>query len=383
MSLFFRGAEQRSFAELEAWARGEDGGGVGGARSMEDALRLVPVLAAVSMISTDVSTLPLQSYRRTPDGGRFRIPTPAWLGAPAEGLTRVDWLGQGMTSLLLRGNAYGLKTSWDAGLPTQVVWLHPDRVQVDESQPTLRYYYEGRRVQNINMLHVRGMLLPGSRVGVSPIKAAASMVNSGAEAQAFAREWFRNKARPSALFRNTSKTLDPEIADRIAERLFAKLRTGRPFVTGSDWEMTSLTLSAEDAGFITQSKATATQVAAIYGVQPERIGGETGSSLTYSTEELNAIRYVSQTLRPWMVRLETAFSRDLYAPEEYGLFNPDALMRTDAKTRREIYRTDREIGLRNIDELRELEDERPLPDGKGQDYTPLSKMTAAPREDRA
>lgn len=382
MSLFFKGPEQRSFAELEAWARGEDGVSPG-VRSMEDALRLVPVLAAVSMISTDVSTLPLQSYRRNPSGSRFRIATPAWLGSPTEGLTRVDWVGQAMTSLLLRGNAYGLKTSWTAGLPTQVTWLHPDRVHVDESAPRLRYFYDGRPIETPNMMHVRGMLLPGSRVGVSPIKAAAAMMNNGAEAQAFAREWFRNKARPSTLFRNNNKTLDPEVADKVAERLFAKMRTGRPFVTGSDWEMTSLTLTAEDAGFIMQSKATATQVAAIYGVQAERIGGETGSSLTYSTEELNAIRYVSQTLRPWMVRLETAFSRDLYSAEEYGLFNPDALMRTDAKTRREIYKTDREIGLRNIDELRELEDERPLPDGKGQDYTPLSKMTAPTREDRA
>jgi len=61
---------------------------------------------------------------------------------------------------------------------------------------------------------------------------------------------------------------------------------------------------------------------------------------------------------------------------QYVKFNADALIRVDTKTRHEIYQIDRNIGLRNIDELRALEDEEPLPDGQGQSYTPLAAKPA-------
>jgi len=113
------------------------------------------------------------------------------------------------------------------------------------------------------------------------------------------------------------------------------------------------------------------------------IGGESGSSLTYSTVEQNALNFAQFTLHPWIQKLEEEFSSWLPEPQ-FVKFNLDAMIRVDAKTRREIYQIDRNIGLRNIDEIRALEDEAPLPDGQGQDYTPLGKKdTPAPKETRA
>lgn len=347
---------------------------------MEASLSLIPVFSAVRKIADDVSTLPLQGYRKHLTGRRERVELPRVLDDPSEFIGRIDWVNQCMTSLLLRGNAYGLVTALTPSMaPDQITWVHPDEVYVDESTPTPRYYWNGHPVDRRMMLHVRGLLLPGSVVGLSPIKAAALMVESGIAAQAFARDWYKNKARPSATFKHTSKTLTPEQSDAISDRLFAKLRAGRPFVTGSDWEYSQLTLSAEDAGFILQSKATATQVAAMYGLAPEEIGGETGNSMTYSTTELNGIKYVGDTLSTRLLRLEESFSRFLMPPKEYALFNLDARLRSDLKTRTEVYKSQREIGFASIDEQRELEDLAPLPDGQGQDYTPLS--TKAPTKE--
>ena len=89
--------------------------------------------------------------------------------------------------------------------------------------------------------------------------------------------------------------------------------------------------------------------------------------------ELNQLQFLANTLRPWITRLEDAFSSLLPKPH-YVRFNVDALLRVDTKTRHEVYQIDRQIGLKNIDELRALEDATPLPDGKGTDYTPLSQM---------
>jgi hypothetical protein len=48
----------------------------------------------------------------------------------------------------------------------------------------------------------------------------------------------------------------------------------------------------------------------------------------------------------------------------------DAPVRTDIKTRYEVYELARRIGLKSIDELRELEDLEPLPNGQGATYVP-------------
>jgi hypothetical protein len=53
-------------------------------------------------------------------------------------------------------------------------------------------------------------------------------------------------------------------------------------------------------------------------------------------------------------------------------------MRADMKTRFEAYEKKRLIGYDNIDGLRAMEDEAPLPDGAGQDYTPLPIASNAP-----
>ncbi len=145
-------------------------------------------------------------------------------------------------------------------------------------------------------------------------------------------------------------------------------------MTGKDWKLDVVTLPADDAGFVASAKLNATQVASIYGVPAEMIGGEAAGSLTYSTVELNQIQFLTNTLRPWLVRLEAAFSSLLPRPQ-YVRFNADAMIRSDTKTRWEVHQIARNIGAENIDEIRALEDMEPLPDGQGEDYTPLAGHT--------
>lgn len=346
---------------------------------MEGSLSLVAVYAAVRLIADSIATLPLQAYRRT-STGRESEPLPKILAAPSAYGTRIDWVQRALVSLLLRGNAYGLKVGFDPQTSgySSVEWLNPDQVRFDDSSKV--WTYLGREVEEARMLHVPGLVLPGSRLGVSPIAACRTSVEGGNAAQDFMRSWYRNRAIPGLLFKNSERTLAAEVADAAKDRLTATLHAGEPFVTGKDWTLEPIKLTADDAGFVTAARLNATQVATIFGIPPEMIGGETGSALTYSTVELNQIQFLTNTLRPWTTRLEAAFS-DLLPQPRYVRFNVDALLRVDAKTRHEIYQLDRNIGLRNIDEIRALEDEEPLPDGKGQDYTPLARMGTSPKEE--
>lgn len=93
------------------------------------------------------------------------------------------------------------------------------------------------------------------------------------------------------------------------------------------------------------------------------------------------ILQVIESLRPWMVRLEHAFF-NLLPEKRYVRFDSDALLKTDLKTRTEIYTQQRNIGLRTIDELRDLEDLEPLPEGVGQESIPLEVIVAMARTTR-
>ena len=101
----------------------------------------------------------------------------------------------------------------------------------------------------------------------------------------------------------------------------------------------------------------------------------TGNTVEQSTLQ------VIEALRPWMVRLETAFF-DLLPVSRYVRFNPDALLKTDLQTRTQIYNIQRNMGLRSIDELRDEEDLPPLPDNAGVENIPLEILVAMSRSIR-
>jgi len=98
--------------------------------------------------------------------------------------------------------------------------------------------------------------------------------------------------------------------------------------------------------------------------------------------ESEQISFLGETLRPWLVRLETAFY-GLLPGNRYCRFNADAMVRTDMKTRHEIYQIDRQIGLLGLDEIRQIEDLPPLPNGKGKDEIPLVISSDVARSGKA
>jgi HK97 family phage portal protein len=368
VSLFFTkpAVEQRSVSV--PWSGGGDSPLA--PSSIEAQLGVIPAYAAIRLVSDAISSLPLQAFRKVGDG-RQSVPLPSIFDGSAEG-TRIDWLSRAVVSLLARGNAIGYKTGGslaDASY-NQITWLHPDRVIAKGTVGDPHWFYQGREIPRGQILHIPAIVLPEQILGVSPMTACRSAIETGVATQKFTKEWFQGRAIPGIKMKNTFKKLDIPEATATRDRLKASLRNGEPFVHGSDWELDIISLPADDAGFIAASRLTATQIATIYGVPPEMIGGETGASMTYSTTEQQQIQFLTYSLRPWLVRLEAAFS-SLLPKDQYVKFNADALIRVDTKGRYDVHRIAREIGMKNINEIRALEDEQPLPDDQGTDYAPL------------
>lgn len=349
--------------------------------SSERAITLIPLFASVRILADLVASLPVQTYRRVNGRSEPQTFIPPLLFRPAARDNLFEWLHKLVYSLALRGNAYGLiVASDDFGFPTQVEWLHPDEVYVDETRPTQPvYYWRGQVVPTIDIVHIAWVVAPGRVVGLSPVQAFASSIGVGLAATDYGRQWFVNGGVPSLTMRNNAKTLTPTESEEISERLAAKARAGKPLVHGNDWDLKTIEVNAEEAQFLQTIKANATQIAAIFGVPPEMVGGESGGSLTYNSPEQNTIYLVQVTLRPWLKRIEDRVSA-LLPGSLFARFNADAMIRTDLLSRYQAHEIALRSGWRNRDEIRALEDLGPIPDGTGQIFAQSMFTTPEPAQ---
>lgn len=329
---------------------------------MKSAMRFVPVYAAVAMISELIACTPAHAYRRTPSGGRERVPDqPKLLTDPLPGFNRFVWVQQMISSILLRGNAYGLVLSTDKlGYPTQVRWLNPApmRVEADGALPV--YIYGTTELDRSNVVHVPGHMLPGEMAGLSPIGLFRTQIETGLSVNNYAGDWFDTGVAPTGHLQNTAiGSLNPVTAEAAKEKFREAVKNHDFFVSGSEWQWKPLTIPAQDAQFLEMMKASANEIAAIYRVAPEDVGGERGSSLTYKTLEQDELRMNRRTLLPWTTRAEAVLNQ-LTPNGQYVRFNLDAMVRADLKTRMESHQIALQTGLEVLDEARTLEDKEPL-----------------------
>ncbi len=154
--------------------------------------------------------MPITRYR-----GNEKLDLPAFVRAPAG--IEVGWtdeVGQVLWSLLLRGNAHLLPTSWDFdGFPASFVVLDPTRVEVGEAidtgRPVYRYRWGDGRPDLVLyappatvLLHLRWQRPAGSLVGIGILDANAYPGGTLAGAWAanyFAADLMANPSPPAVL----------------------------------------------------------------------------------------------------------------------------------------------------------------------------------------
>lgn len=381
MDIFNRKApveeEQRAITSVPWWPDGAPGTSC----SPDQASQIAAVFACMRILSENIASLPIEAYRRKQGELLPQAFVPPLFFSPSAIDTRFRWISKLVVSLVLRGNAYGKVIARDdLGFPTQVEWLSPDDVVVDEtSQVSPIYWYRGERIQdNADMVHIPWITMPGKVVGLSPVQHFASLMGVSVAAVDYGKRWFDTGGIPPAILKNTSKTLNPEESKLVSRAASQSIASGRPFVMGNDWDFEALSVNPDEAQFLNTIKANATQIAAIYGVPPEMVGGETGGSMTYANVEMQVNNLIVLTLRPWLVRLETEFSALLANVEEVR-FNVDAMIRTSVKERYDNYQTALDSGWMSVDEVRAKEKLPPLPNGEGKKYkgtgTPVAPAT--------
>lgn len=357
VSLFF-GRQSRAVSYQDVFSRGEP---LPLSPFASDAVqRLIPLYAAHRLITDSIGATPLHGYRVRGDGTSERLASqPKLLSVPPFG-TMFGWKAQYAASVLSDGNAFGLVTGLDStGWPAGLYWLNPYDVEVDETGTLPEFAYCGRPLPREAVVHVPWIVPPGRFRGISPLRAFRVSIEMGVAVQQVARDWYVSGAIPSGHLR-TQGELTEEKADE-AKRKFKQAVKGRDvLVTGPDWEYQTIGVPADDIRFIESYRLSASQVASIYGIPPEEIGGESGgTSLTYATLEQNDIKFNRRVVQPWAVRLEEALTAVMPRPQ-YAKFNLDANVRADLRTRMEAHEIAQRAGVETNDEARRLEDRQPL-----------------------
>lgn len=356
MSLFFK-------RDLD-WGDVFAGWGTGSTfyRGRDKALAVVPVYAAVSLIADLFATLPQSKYQRINDR-HVRQDIPTWLANPDPRISVFAWRYQYVTSLKLRGNAYGLVVDGAGGRPAGIRWLHPDKVHVDENDPSgPRYYVNGSSQaltlysQGGQIIHIPEFVQPGSVKGLSPIAHFKKVFETAQFAMSYGHDWFEKSSIPPALLMAKGRLKPGQAAE--AKKLFKESAADGLVTLDAEWDYKTLTIAPEEAQFLQTIKATATQIANIFRVSPDDIGGETGSSRSYGNRQDDFERFNVRTMLPTTVRFELALA-PLLAPGEFIKCNLDALVRPNLLERSRANTENLRNGSITLWEVRANED-RPM-----------------------
>lgn len=316
-----------------------------------------------------------------PDGGtepaNNRPENDLIASAPSERYTSYNFRSTLQLHLGLRGNGYARIYTDGRGGARELRILHPDRVQTFIYQDKLYYRVsneEGKQevLFPSEMIHIAALSQDGI-TGISPIQALRDTIGMGIanrnnQSKTIAR------GRVDGLLKHPNKQTAEQVAS-LKENFSEVIRKGGFPLLENGVEYQSISLSPADAEFIATSKLTRQDIAGAYRVPLHMIGDL--ERATFSNIEHQSLEFVKFSLLPWIKAWEQELNRKLL-PESirsthFFRFNVDGLLRGDFQTRMRGYATAIQWGILNRDEVRDLENRNPVPDGLGQVFlTPLN-----------
>jgi len=327
------------------------------------------VWACVSLISDTVSALPVDTYIRR-DGIAYPYrPKPAWVSKPDVAMPSVAFWQQTMISLLIDGNAFVRLFRDNSGNIVNMVVLNPLNVQVSRNALGQKFYtstVEGNKVlSNDEMLHISGsIIMPGEFRGKSPIDTLKENIGLAISLESFAARFFGQGTLTQGVIEYPG-SLTAEQAENLAKSFdrqhkgFRKAHKTGILSGGAVFKPT--TIANDQAQMLDSRRLAVEDVARAYRVPTDMIGLNNGGQ-SYNSIEQKQIAFVTHTLRPWLAKLEDAFSQ-LLPDNAYLAFSTDDLLRGDYATRIEGYSKLLQNGVLSTNEVRRKENMRPIEGG--------------------
>lgn len=279
---------------------------------------------------------------------------------PLPQMSAQHWRAEMLQSAILRGYAAGIVTEYEAnGWPRKVLPLHPDLVSWWDDRGRWRWHADGEAVELWQLggnlwLAPSPRVAAGQPVGMSVLKYAAQKIDLGLGATKFGRDFFEAGGLPVAHGKiNDNPNVTREQAVELKRRILETTRNREPLITGSNFDLSTIPINAEESQFLQTMVANVADVCMYFGIPPEAIGGSSGDSMTYANVEGRNLALLTNTVGAWMSWFEGIFSAMLPEPIAVTL-DPEALLRTSVPTLFATARTGFDSGILTRDEARSM-----------------------------
>ena len=335
------------------------------------ALNLAAVYAAINIISSDISTLPLGLFK-TVKNKRNRISDHNSLQVltyranpimPAINVRRT------LTAHMLSwGNQYAEIVRDQMNNVIELWPLTPDRVTPRMSGGNLIYYIKVDNddipVPRENILHISGLGYNGI-MGYSVISKAAESIGLSLASEKFGARYFGSNTNMGGAIKYP-RALGPDAKKNLATSLSGFTgsdNSHRWMILEQGMEIEKLGFSPDDSQFLQTRQFQVPEIARWFNMPPHKLKDLTRS--TFSNIEEQETEYVVSCLVPWLTIIEQNYNIQLLTDKEHRLgyyfkHNVKGLLRGSSAARADYYTKRFYLGTITPNEIRAFEDEDPL-----------------------
>lgn len=340
------------------------------------AMQTTAVYACVRIISETVASLPLHVYEYTENGKEKVYTHPLYKllhDMPNPEMNSFVMREVMMTHLLLWGNSYSQIIRNGKGEIIALYPLMPEKMKVDRgSDGKLYYTYTSDKQGSFvfhkdEILHIVGLGFDGL-IGHSPIAMAKNAVGLSIAAEEYGSSFFSNSGTPSGVLEHPDVLKEPnKVRDAWNEAYGGSGNAHRVAILEEGLKFRPISINPHEAQFLETRKFQVNEICRIFRVPPHMIADLEKSS--FSNIEQQSLDFVTNTIRPWLVRLEQTIFQQLLSGDEqekyFVKFNVDGLLRGDFQSRMSGYAIGIQNGFMSPNDVRQLEDMNSIPDSLG------------------
>lgn len=348
----------------------------------DTALTFSAFYAAVRIRSHAISTLPLILYRRVGPNKVRAINHPLYpilKNSPNNYQTTQEWLEQVSIHKDMLGNSLSVIIRNGAQRVSQLIPVHPGRVQVEVDRDTREPFYiiDGNTHNPWSMneaLHFKDLSLSGY-MGISKIRAAKQAIGYGLGLEEFGARFVDNDAssglvivHPGSIGDKGVKGLKKQWEDASRGKNRHRAR-----VLQEGAKVEKITIAPEDAQFLESRQFSIQEIARFMGVPPHMLSDLSKSS--FNNIEEQGLDFLFNTVRPELVKIEQKINKVLLGNSEdfFVEFLFDARARADLASRYNAFSTGINAGFLTANEVRSFEN---LPQIEGGDTLRVPLNTA-------
>jgi HK97 family phage portal protein len=344
----------------------------------------------VDIISGQIAALPRIPYERKRSGARERVegtPLARVMDQPNPAMTDfVFWQTMG-AHMLTWGNAYA-EIEFDRALRPIALWpVTPDKITpaVVDNRVVYKYTGRDRPIPAEDILHIPGMGFDGLK-GYSVVSMARQSIGLGVAAERFGGALFGNMAKPGVVIEHP-KTLTPTTAARLREGWDRAYGGGPDRAHGTavlEDGMTAriLTIPPDDAQFLQTREFQVVEIARWLNLPPHKLKHKVGERPGGNLES-SQIEFLTDTLRPWLVRIEQEICRKLIVSAQRSTYYVehlvDSILRMDGAARANSYKVYFDMGVLDAEQIAEKEN-LPKPKPKPEPVAAPADPAAPPAE---